>query len=77
MTQTCQSCKYWTAEPDWLKDGIQTGDCGSPMVIQPNYGPLISRHMIPAGVLTCDEGGGTGVLTTGPEFGCVNYKEAK
>jgi hypothetical protein len=69
----CSTCKWWTVE-GWLKEhGIDVGACQHPMVIQPSYGARGNRIMRRDGVLTCDEGGCTDQLMTGPDFGCIHY----
>jgi len=74
-SKTCGHCRYWNA-PSWLRDemnGVSVGYCTHPMVIQPNYGERNNREMRADGVWTSDEGGGTGELTTGPDFGCIHF----
>lgn len=44
------------------------------MVCQPVYGTRGNRIMTNSGVFTCDEGGLTGELITGPDFGCIHYE---
>jgi hypothetical protein len=76
---TCSSCRFW-GEPGKLcqtghtEDGIQLQYCQHPMVIQPTYGKRDNRKMRRDGVSTCDEGGCTGELITGPDFGCIHYQ---
>jgi hypothetical protein len=75
----CRSCRWW-GRPAALHsriDGVTVLECQSPMVIQPAYGERGNRAMRPDGVLTCDEGGMTGELMTGPRFGCVHHEPRK
>ena len=69
---TCSTCKWWKRE-EWADDGVPVGLCQNPMVIQPSYGKKDNHNMRRDGVLTCDEGGCTGELMTGPDFGCVHH----
>jgi hypothetical protein len=70
---TCRRCKHWKI--GWTEDGVHIGDCQCVMVCQPNYGLTVEQRTMTAdGVYTCDEGGGTGELMTGEEFGCIHWK---
>lgn len=75
----CDSCRWWgkAGAPHCGIDGVTVLECQSPMVIQPTYGERNNRNMRPDGVYTCDEGGCTGELMTGPNFGCVHYERRK
>lgn len=73
---TCKTCKYWTGDCG-AEDGVMVRFCTHKMVIQPTHGPKDQRIMIPSGVFTCDEGGATGDLMTGPDFGCIHWEEKK
>ena len=75
-TKTCSSCKYWGKPYEYLEIGIDARFCQHKMVCQPEYGTRGNRTMTNSGVYTCDEGGLTGELITGPDFGCIHY-EAK
>jgi hypothetical protein len=56
-----------------VDDSVPIGLCQNPMVIQPSYGERDNRKMRRDGVRTCDEGGYTGELMTGPDFGCIHF----
>lgn len=68
----CETCKWWGEKVEWLEKGVDVRFCQHPMVCQPSYGSRNNRTMRIDGVYTCDEGGCTGELITGPEFGCIH-----
>ena len=71
---TCSTCKWWGAgETFGPVDGVRVECCTNAMVVQPSYGERNNRKMRRDGVLTCDEGGGTGDLMTGLDFGCIHH----
>ncbi len=71
---TCKDCKYWGDANPGPQDDIDIRYCNHSMVCKPSYGSGASLTMTSSGVLTCDEGGMTGELMTGPDFGCVHFK---
>lgn len=80
----CEDCIFWflgdqdEVYPTGLHspvDRILVGCCQHQMVIQPEYGERDNIEMRVDGVLTCDEGGYTGELMTGPMFGCIHFSE--
>lgn len=77
---TCDTCKHWK-ECDWMsgEDEVR-GLCNHPMVYRPTYGPERNNQnhtdtWKPDRVYTCDEGGGTGELCTGPKFGRLHWEK--
>lgn len=72
--RVCKTCAYWAHAVDdaLTADGVDVRTCNHTMVCRPTYGP--NSTMTSAGVLTMDEGGYTGELCTGPEFGCCHYE---
>lgn len=83
----CKNCRFWhLGDQDELYpitslrsliDRIPVGCCQHQMVIQPEYGERNNKEMTTDGVLTCDEGGYTGELMTGPMFGCIHFAEVE
>lgn len=67
----CRECVWWDVDPALMTDGVRVGRCTHQMVVQPTHGEY-NRRMREDGVLTCDEGGYTGELMTGPDFGCIH-----
>lgn len=69
----CAECRWWgDDESVWIQNGVGARFCQNPMVCQPYYGERNNLTMRSDGVLTCDEGGCTGELITGPSFGCIH-----
>lgn len=71
--RTCSSCKWWGKKFEHAVL-IDTHLCEHPMVCQPEYGKRNNKTMRADGVLTMDEGGYTGELITGPDFGCIHLE---
>jgi hypothetical protein len=72
---TCGTCAYWEIK-DWMdrENGHPIGFCQSEMVCKPTYGLGDKKVFSPFKVFTCDEGGCTGELMTGSEFGCIHWR---
>lgn len=70
----CRNCKWW-AGPFFCEGSVTVGLCTHTMVCKPSYGDSTNKTMTQAGVLTCDEGGATGDLMPGPDFGCVHFEK--
>jgi hypothetical protein len=69
----CGKCRWWGEEIARAPMSVRA--CTHPMVCHPgNHGG--ERDMRLDGVLTADEGGATGDLMTGPDFGCIHGEVA-
>ena len=69
----CSECNFWERRHGWLEGTVYIGMCAHQTVCQPTYGKRGNRKMTSDGVLTMDEGGCTGELCTGPDFGCIHF----
>jgi hypothetical protein len=67
----CKDCRWWIEE-QWLASGASMGFCNNEMVVRITTNPSKNRKVRPDGVLLDDEGGITGQLVTGPQFGCIH-----
>lgn len=75
LLAVCKNCRHWSKALDWFdpRDGVEVRFCQHAMVCQPSHGKRDNRRMTASGVLTMDEGGCTGELCTGPDFGCRHF----
>ena len=67
----CKNCIYWGTPIPFPENNIDVRCCTHIMVCRPSYG---TEPMTSNGVLTCDEGGMTDELMTGPDFGCIHFQ---
>jgi hypothetical protein len=72
--ETCSRCKHWNVSEGLTQDRVIVGACMGSFVVRPDHGPTEVRFMRADGVLTCDEGGMTDMLMTGPNFGCLHFE---
>jgi len=74
MAITCSTCKFWGRgdESEWFEpvDDVTVRFCANRMVCRESDGVKMQGN----GVYTADEGGVTGELMTGPQFGCIHHK---
>lgn len=73
----CARCKHWSQLKlqAFIDISVDARCCQHWMVCQPSYGTRDNRTMTNNGVYTCDEGGYTGELITGPNFGCIHFEQ--
>ena len=72
MTKTCKSCNWWKERS--LKF-LYGGSCSAPQFI---YKPDIEGGVDMLGsmlLLYWDKDGYSASFSTGPDFGCIHYKE--